>query len=564
MKKQNGAIIFSPTDLIRYFESPFASWMDRYHLENPGAVTPDEESEDQKLIAETGDQHEQSALHELRKSTPGLVEIPKDEFGAARAATLSAVHAGAPIIFQAALADGPFAGYADFLILGAEGQYQVWDTKLARAPKPYYAIQLCCYSEMLAAVAGQSMPEKFGIILGTTERVEFRVEDFIHYYGRIKAGFLAMHAAFGRKIEGRPEPLPRADHGRWNSHAERFFADTDHLVQVAGISVGQIKKLKAAGVATVAALAAASGKVIRKLGRDSLEKLAAQARLQCQTRDERSRTPDVAPKFEVLPHAGPNGELVGLAELPPANPSDVFFDMEGYPLVDGGLEYLFGACSRTPKTGSLNFKDWWGHNREQEKSAFEGFVDWVFERWSSNPGTRKRWNHLLTLMRQRWEQMCGMRVFEMHEFHGLHVHLVTNRFLDVNEARAMAQQAGWGRIDVKRIPIERAAYLAKYLSKERPPCLKGWRLWAGFGEWEWTRIKDLITQSRIATIYRACKEWLGWTGRKGFFDRMRFVAWLEFRSAVEGWIDGCGPGGKPYWMCCREELMEGSTVEVPF
>jgi hypothetical protein len=109
----------------------------------------------------------------------------------------------------------------------------------------------------------------------------------------------------------------------------------------------------------------------------------------------------------------------------------------------------------------------------------------------------------------------------------------------------MAKQAGWGRIDGKRIPIERAAYLAKYLSKERPPCLKGWRLWAGFGEWQWTRIKDLISQSRLSVIYRACKEWLGWTGRKGFFDRMRFVQWLEFRTAVKGWPDGCGPGGKP-------------------
>jgi hypothetical protein len=39
---------------------------------------------------------------------------------------------------------------------------------------------------------------------------------------------------------------------------------------------------------------------------------------------------------------------------------------------------------------------------------------------------------------------------------------------------------------------------------------------------------------------------------------------MEFRSAVEGWIDGCGPGGKPLWMCCREELIEGATVEVPF
>ncbi len=90
------------------------------------------------------------------------------------------------------------------------------------------------------------------------------------------------------------------------------------------------------------------------------------------------------------------------------------------------------------------------------------------------------------------------------------------------------------------------------------------RLWAGFVNWKWTRVKDLVVQSRFSTIYRACKEWLGWTGKKGFFDRMRFVAWLEFRSAVEGWIDGCGPGGKPLGMCCREELEEGETVERPF
>jgi hypothetical protein len=35
---------------------------------------------------------------------------------------------------------------------------------------------------------------------------------------------------------------------------------------------------------------------------------------------------------------------------------------------------------------------------------------------------------------------------------------------------------------------------------------------------------------------------------------MKVVAFLEMRTAMEGWIDGCGPGGRPYWMCCKEEL----------
>lgn len=38
---------------------------------------------------------------------------------------------------------------------------------------------------MLAAVTGQApergLPERFGLILGSEERVEFRAEDFIHY-----------------------------------------------------------------------------------------------------------------------------------------------------------------------------------------------------------------------------------------------------------------------------------------------------------------------------------------------------------------------------------------------
>ena len=386
MKKCTGQLVFSPSDLIRYLASPFASWMDRYHLENPGAIIPDEDSEDQKLIAQTGDQHESVVLDEFKSSTPDLAEVPKGDPAIARTATLSAISSKAPIIYQAALECERFTGFADFLMLDELERYEVWDTKLARSPKPYYAIQLCCYSEMLAAVTGEPMPDKFGIILGTKDRVEFRVEDFIHYYRRIKASFLAMQDGFSGNLADRPEPLPRADHGRWTSHAESFFNDTDHLVQVAGISVGQIKKLKAAGITTVAALAKASGKSVHTLTSDSLEKLVAQARLQCQTRANRIKNPDASSKYEVLPHTGPNGEPIGLAALPPDHPADVFFDMEGYPLVAGGLEYLFGACSWKGRGGVLDFKDWWAHDRDEEKIALEGFVDWVFDRWMSNPG----------------------------------------------------------------------------------------------------------------------------------------------------------------------------------
>ena len=57
--------------------------------------------------------------------------------------------------------------------------------------------------------------------------------------------------------------------------------------------------------------------------------------------------------------------------------------------------------------------------------------------------TRKKWNYLLTLLKRRWPKLAGLRVFELHKNHGLHVHLVTNRWIDVNVARELAFLAGW-------------------------------------------------------------------------------------------------------------------------
>jgi hypothetical protein len=161
--------------------------------------------------------------------------------------------------------------------------------------------------------------------------------------------------------------------------------------------------------------------------------------------------------------------------------------------------------------------------------------------------TRKRWNHLLTLLVRRWPNLQGLRVFELHKEHGLHVHLLTNQFIDVNDARELAEQAGWGRIHVKRAAAEQSGYLAKYLSKERPECLKRWRLWAGFGSgWEWTKVKDVIRQTLFSRIYRACKEWKEWRGRDGFFDRMSLVRQMMILTIENGWEIGYGPSGSAY------------------
>jgi len=96
----------------------------------------------------------------------------------------------------------------------------------------------------------------------------------------------------------------------------------------------------------------------------------------------------------------------------------------------------------------------------------------------------------------------------------------------------MAVKAGWGRIHVKRISAEGATYMGKYLTKEgRAPCLKGWRLWAAFGPWNSTKIKDVEFRSEYGAILRGIIA----TGRelRGHFFRLVLADTLYFKSLCQ-------------------------------
>lgn len=385
MKSEEG-LIFSPTDLIRFMESPFAIWMERYRVEHPGKLKPDPETEETKLIAETGNRHEAKFLETLRAAGRDICEIERKD-PPAESLTLAAIKQGRQIIYQGCLALPPFRGFTDFLVREEGGppdqiRYEIWDTKLARKPKPYYLIQLCCYAEMLAAIGGE-LPHKVRVVLGNGEIPEFNTADYFHYYLQLKAAFLKQMKDFDPARP--PEPDPRADHGRWASHAEARLIETDHLVRIANISVGQIKKLQAAGITTMRQLAASAGANVPRMPADVMAALVEQAQLQVATEDARkgAKEGDIVPaRFRVvLPDA--DQPRRGLATLPPASPQDIYFDMEGFPLVDGGLEYLFGATHEVD--GKLQFVDWWAHDAMEEKTAFEGFIDWAYARWKADP-----------------------------------------------------------------------------------------------------------------------------------------------------------------------------------
>ena len=136
----SGALIFSPSDLVRYIDSPFASWMARHALECPDSgIEKDPADALLSYLAEKGIEHESRFLEALRSRHGAVVTIPDDLDDTTKLSkTMDAMRDGADVIFQACLEKLPFRGYADFLIkvdapsdLG-EYSYVAWDTKLAR------------------------------------------------------------------------------------------------------------------------------------------------------------------------------------------------------------------------------------------------------------------------------------------------------------------------------------------------------------------------------------------------------------------------------------------------
>ena len=383
----DGSLRFSPRDLIAYLEGDFAAWCERNRVEMAGhrsgapentvRFEPDGEDEELALAARRGLAHEAAHLARLRSQEPGLVEIPRD--ATAYTATLAAMRAGAPILFQAELQSDSWMGIADFLhrvdgnsTLG-DFYYEPWDTKLARSIKPYFVVQLCAYAHMLEHLQGRR-PERLGFVLGDGSEAWLRTEDFWHYYRRLRSSFESFQASW--QPDRHPDPSLDRNHGRWSEAARQYLERVNDLSLVAGISHSQMVRLRAAGITTVRELAAATDVAVARLSPDRLESLRDQAAMQVATEASghvhwRRRTPD------------PLKPRRGLALLPPACPDDVFFDIEGFPYAPGGLEYLLGVV--TVDHGTPAFRDWWAHDEAQERRAFEAFMDWAYARWQSNP-----------------------------------------------------------------------------------------------------------------------------------------------------------------------------------
>ena len=405
-------LILSPSDLNGFVSCAHLTSLDlgRLHGEIPDERVRGAEAD---LLARKGDEHERAYLEQLRAQGKRVAEIPPtddnslESLRGAADRTEEEMRAGAEVIYQGTFFRDGFRGHTDFLFRVDEGpsalgawSYEVADTKLARRAKPYFILQLCFYSEMLAGVQ-RVEPERIHVVLGDPERTmaSYRLVEFSAYFRRVRERFLATR---GGPFETYPEPVEHCAVCGWRERCDAQRERDDHLSLVAGIMRAQREKLGAAGVQTLAELGRLpAGAVIDGIRPPILTKLREQASLQLRARELAPELPD---PLLLEPEEGR-----GFARLPEPSPGDVFFDMEGDPFFEGGLEYLFGlvTCDGEGGAGEPAFTALWGRDRGEERRALEGFIDLVGERL-------ERWPQLHVYHYNHYEVTALKRLCQTH------------------------------------------------------------------------------------------------------------------------------------------------------
>jgi predicted RecB family nuclease len=385
----DGRLAFSPSDLNDFLECEHLSALELATARD-ALVRPSGDSPQAELVRRKGEAHERAHLAALEAAGKHVVRIELDDgWDAAARATDEAMRTGADVVYQAVLLDpGGWRGIADFVERQPDGLYEVADTKLARTSKPTHLLQLAFYSEQVARVQGR-LPDLMHIVLGSGERVSYRVRDFDAYYRRVRRRFLEWVADPPATY---PYPVSHCAVCEWLVRCKRQWVEDDHLTLVAQMRRRWVDALGEVGITTLEQLATAEAELESSLQPHVFERLRRQAELQ-----HRARIGGVH-VFELLPLV----EGRGLEALPRPSEGDVFFDIEGDPFYEAarGLEYLFGVAYReadevavAPGNGDsplrglspFVFRAFWATERAQEQRAFEELVDFITERLAQYP-----------------------------------------------------------------------------------------------------------------------------------------------------------------------------------
>jgi predicted RecB family nuclease len=384
MKHTDDSLLLSASDLVGHLNCRHLTELEkavaRGELAAPKVWDPS-----LAALWERGAQHEASYIDHLNGQ--GLEVVLIDGFDVtpdAVSQTTEAMMQGKAVIAQGALRGDVWVGRADVLkrveVPSALGDwsYEVQDAKLSRETKGSTILQISLYSDLLSQVQGLT-PEFMHVVPPWTDFAaqQYRVADFGAYYRLVKQGLETAALETGSPTTY-PEPSEHCEICRWRFTCDQRRRDDDHLSLVAGISKIQRVELVGRDVGTTSQLASMPIPLAWKPERGSASSYARvreQARVQVEAREAGEI------RFELLPHqAG-----FGLSRMPTPSQADVFLDFESDPYVgEHGLEYLIGYEYQNDE-GEWTYVAHWALTREEEKAAFEGFIDFIMERWAKYP-----------------------------------------------------------------------------------------------------------------------------------------------------------------------------------
>ena len=536
MQKVNGNYQFSASDIVNFLECVNLTHLDLKNLEQKLEKAADDEQA--KLVQAKGIAHEKSFLAKLNQQHPGSVidiveKCPtrEEQFEA----TKQAMRNGVAIIYQASFRNNSFLGFADFLRrvevpskLGVYS-YEVIDTKLSKNARGKYLIQLCLYSELLAEIQGVT-PGYTYVVLGTGVEERFRVADYMHYFQSLKTRFLEFIIDSTAPY---PTPCEKCDQCHWRNICNQRWDKDDHLSRVANISKVNIKRLEEAGINTLEKLGSMPpDQAINKVSGIVLSRLREQASLQLQAR----RTGEQI--YKTLPVPTYIGDRpYGFTRMPKPNLGDMFFDMEGNPMEDGGLEYLFGLYIF--EDGKPEFKAFWAHSRAEEKIAFENFIDYVGARLKKYPDAYIY--HYAPYETTALKKLMGLHGTREHEVDTL---LRARKFVDLY------------RVVRESIRISEPSYSIKYLEHFYSEARKGDVQNAGasivFYE-KWKETQD-------ATILQAISDY-NEDDVRSTFELRSWLIGIKGEADVSKWFDLNHMIAEQETNSSKNELTEKRTQE---
>ena len=377
MKKNKDSIFYSATDLSDFQRCSYHIINDIKNFDTP--LPKKEITETVSAYINKGNELELKYLKKLDANKVKIFNIKDSSEIDKNSLTKKAMTEGYDYIYQPYFKYKNWVGYPDIIkkINGkskfGDYSYIPIDIKLSVEPKTKHVTQVLVYCYLISKEQ-DFMPDHF-IIVNGQQLIEnkYQTKDFIASFNIQRLEFENFIINKNRDIY--PEKCDFCNYEcEWVDTCTSIWEKDKYLNIVANISRTQINKLKKKNIFSLPDLANTSLTTIKGIGNLPFNKLKEQALLQLHKLETNED------KFVIIKNID---NFKGFNRLPPQNKNDLFFDIEGDPTSNEGLEYLFGLIIKDKN--KTEYKSFWSHNYEDERISFVNLMNFLKSHIDSYP-----------------------------------------------------------------------------------------------------------------------------------------------------------------------------------